>query len=239
MNSKYIIIIFLLCLPLFTRAQQALSINGVIFKQDAADRISQATITDMQSQVIMMSDELGGFTIKASKGDTLIFNKNGYTPQKLAVSGPGDMAVYMQPARVLPEVAVKAESPKNELDDVKNVYRSKGLYFDGNPPWTAFLLSPLTAFYELFGTDAKNERHFAQFSKNETEAIEVDKRYTHDLVKRVTGLPDEDVTKFMQQYRPSYEDMKAWNDYDLIAHIKKYLIYFKKHKDGIPVQKLY
>lgn len=216
-----------------------MSINGVLFKKTTSDRVSQATITDIQNQVIMMSDELGGFTIKAAKGDTLIFNKKGYTQQKQVVTGPGDMVVYMQPILVLQEVTVKGETPKRELEDIRNVYRSKGLYFDGKPPWTAFIFSPFTAFYELLGSDAKHERHFAQFAKNEMEAVEVDRRYTKDLVKRVTGLSNDDVIKFMQQYHPSYDDMRSWNDYDLVSHIKKYLVYFNKHKDGIPVQKLY
>jgi hypothetical protein len=102
----------------------------------------------------------------------------------------------------------------------------------------AFIASPLTAFYELFSQDAANERHFIKYSKNEQEAIAVDVRYTKELVKRVTGLPDDEVIKFMQQYRPSYEDIQAWNDYELISHIKKYLVYYNSHKDGEPEQKL-
>jgi hypothetical protein len=240
MNFKHIVISLLFCLPLFTYAQQQeMSINGIFFRQNTSDRIAQATITDTRSQVIMMSDELGGFTIKAAKGDTLIFNKSGYTPFKQVVTGPGDLVIYLHPVVVLPQVTIKGESKKQELNDVTNEYRSKGLYFDGKPPWYEFIASPLTAFYELFGQDAKNERHFIRFSKMEMEAIAVSNRYNKPLVKRVTQLSDADVDKFMQQYTPSYEDIQQWNDYDLITHIKKYLVYFNKHKDGIPVQKLY
>jgi len=240
MNLKHTIITLLLCVPVFTYAQrQEMSINGIFYRKNTADRIAQATVSNVQNQIIMMSDELGGFTIKAAKGDTLIFNKNGYTPQRQVVTGPGDLVIYMQPVVVLPQVTIKGESTKQELNDVTNVYRSKGLYFDGKPPWYEFIASPLTAFYEIFSQDAKNERHFIKFSKMEMEAIAVSNRYNKPLVKRVTNLSDADVEKFMQQYSPSYEDIKQWNDYDLISHIKKYLVYFNKHKDGIPIQKLY
>jgi hypothetical protein len=239
MKLKYCIIIFMLCLPLFTKAQQEFEIKGIIFKRETADRVAQATITDMQNQVVMMSDELGGFTIKTAKGDTLLFKRAGYMPLKQVVTGPADIAVYMQPIIQLQEVVIKGESPKKEIDDIKAVYRSKGLYFDGKPPWYEFIASPLTAFYELFSADAKHERHFIKFSKMEMEAIAVSNRYNKPLVKRVTNLSDTDVEKFMQQYSPSYEDIQQWNDYDLISHIKKYLVYFNKHKDGIPIQKLY
>lgn len=187
----------------------------------------------------MMSDELGGFNIPASKGDTLLFKKTGYTEQKQVVSGPNDIVVYMQPIIVLQQVNIQGQSTKQELNSVINDYRSKGLYFDGHPPLMAFIASPITAFYELFSADATNERHFAKFSKNELEAIEVSKRYTPQLVKQVTHLPDNDVVKFMQQYTPSYEDMQGWNDYELISHIKHYLEYYKRHKDGPDLQRLY
>jgi len=186
----------------------------------------------------MMSDELGGFTIKTAIGDTLLFSKEGYGSLKQVVVSAADMVVYMQPIVSLKQVTIQGESSKQELNDVTNTYRSKGLYFDGRPPFMAFIASPLTAFYELFSQDAANERHFIKFSKNEQEAIAVDGRYTKELVKRVTGLPDDEVIKFMQQYRPSYEDIQGWNDYELISHIKRYLSYYNKHKDGVADQKL-
>ena len=159
--------------------------------------------------------------------------------QKQVVITSNDIIVYMQPIIVLQQVNVHGQSAKQELNGVMNDYRSKGLYFDGHPPLMAFIASPLTAFYELFSSDAINERHFARFSKDELQAIEVSKRYTPQLVKQVTKLPDEYVVKFMQQYTPSYEDMRTWNDYELIKHIKHYLEYYKTHKDGIQSEKLY
>jgi hypothetical protein len=233
---RFFIISSLFILPLFSFAQQKeISINVAVYRQNTSERVAQALVTDLKSQVIMMSDELGGFTIKTAVGDTLLFNKTGYAPLKQVVTGPADIVVYMQPVVVLQGVTVKAENSKKELNDVINTYRSKGLYFDGKPPLSLFSPfggSPITGFYELFSRDATNERRFIKFSKEESEAIAVDSRYTKSLVKRVTNLSDDEVIKFMQQYRPSYEDLKEWNDYELISHIKKYLVYYKQHPNG-------
>lgn len=239
--KKYSILIIFLCLHSFSYAQQVLNIKGIVLKKGSAERISQATITDMNSQVVMMSDELGGFTIKAVQGDSLLINKNGYASQKIAVVDANDLVVSMQTAIQLKEVTIKGKTTKQELNEVVNTYRSKGLYFDGKPPWWTFIPfggSPITGLYELFSKDAANERRFMRFSKNESEAVEVDRRYTKDLVKSVTKLPDEEVVKFMITFRPSYEDMKEWNDYQLIQYIKKNLAYYQKNKDK-PSQKLY
>jgi hypothetical protein len=242
MNSHrfkiYLLLTTLLCFSQFIQAQ-GFTVKGIFFRKNSDERIASATVTNLKSQQIMMSDELGGFSIPASKGDTLLFKKTGYTDQTQVVINPNDVIIYMQPIIVLQQVNIQGQSTKQELNGVMNDYRSKGLYFDGHPPLMAFIASPLTAFYELFSADAINERHFAKFSKNELEAISVSKRYTPQLVKQVTNLSDEDVVKFMQQYTPSYEDMRTWNDYDLIKHIKHYLEYYKTHKDGIQSEKLY
>jgi len=240
--KTYIILLPLYCLPFFASAQHEVALSGMIYKKSSSERIAQVTVTDMRSLSTMVSDELGVFNIKVAMGDTLVFNKNGYTQLKVTISSLNDMFIYMQPIVHLDEVTIKAKSAQQEMNDVVNTYRSKGLYFDGKPPITAFLPfggSPITGFYEMFSRDAANERRFIRFSKSEMEAIQVDKRYNKQLVKRVTALPDSDVVKFMQQYTPSYEDIKEWNDYELISHIKKYLEYYNKHKDGMPLQKLY
>lgn len=235
-------IFFISMLPCIACAQQTFTLNGVFYIKNTSDRIAQAIVTDAKTNVIMMSDELGGFSIKTSIGDTLLINKTGYVPQKLAVTSPKDIVIYLSPIVTLPEVTVKEETKQQEMNDVVNTYRSKGLYFDGRPPallFNPFGGSPITGFYELFSKDARNERHFIKFTKNEKEAIAVNNRYTPKLVKQVTALPDTDVTKFMQQYTPSFEDLKQWNDYELISHIKHYLEYYKKNKEGVKLQKLY
>ena len=70
----------------------------------------------------------------------------------------------------------------------------------------------------------------------------VDKRYTKELVKSVTKMSSNDeVEKFMVAYRPSYDNMKEWNDYQLIQYIKKSYNYYLKIKDRpeAKLQKLY
>lgn len=234
MNLRKLLFIIPLFMARMASAQQEFTVNGVLYKASTSERISQAVITDLKSNVIMMSDELGGFRIKVAEGDTLLINKNGFTPQKAVITGTGDVLVYLTPIKQLAEVTIKEKSEKQEMADVMNTYRSKGLYFDGKPSAWSFINSPLTGLHELLGRDAANERHFIQYTKDESEAAAVDRRYTPKLVKQVTGLSDDDVTRFMQQYRPSFDDIKQWNDYDLINHIKKYLVYFKKHKDDAP-----
>ena len=188
----------------------------------------------------MMSDELGGFGIKTSIGDTLEITKTGYTPQRIAITNNNDLVVYLQPIVELNQVTIKSKSKQQELSEVMKEYRSQGIYNDGKSlPFWQFVNSPITAFYNLFGKAPAQARRFAEYAKNEQEASTVDKRYTKELVKSVTKMTsDDEVDKFMVAYRPSYQDMKKWNDYQLIQYIKKSFAYYQKNKDR-PSQKLY
>jgi hypothetical protein len=221
-----------------TAFSQSITVKGIIFKKSTTDRVSQALINDLNNKVIMMSDELGMFSISASVGDTLVITKSNYTPLRITVVNQQDLALYLQPVIELNQVTIKGETKKQELHDVMKQYKSEGVFNDGKslPFWQAFN-SPATELYQLFGKSPAQARRFAAYSKTELENTEVDKRYTKELVKSITKLPDDEVIKFMQLYTPSYQDIKEWNDYKLISYIKKNLAYYQKTKN-IPQQKL-
>jgi hypothetical protein len=214
--------------------QQILTIRGVVSKKLSAERVSQVIIHDLKSNEIMMSDELGGFTVKAAIGDTLLFTKRDYTDQKIVVVNGSDMAVYMQPVIVLSTVTVQGQSTKQELNDVMAGYKQDGVFNNGKSlPALAFLTSPITGLYNLFGSEPARARHFAAYSSAELEAAAVDRRYNLALVKRVTNAPDSIAKEFMLYYTPSYEDLKGWNDYDLMKQVKRRFDYYDKNKQRI------
>lgn len=219
-------------------AQQTTIIRGVIFRKSSTERVSQVLINDLNNKNIMMSDDLGMFRINASIGDTLLITKKDFTPVKITVQSNDDLSLYLQPVVELNQVTIKGETKKQELNDVMKQYRSQGIFYDGKSlPVFAFLNSPLTGFYNLFGKKPREARHFAAYAKTELENNEIDKRYTKSLVQSVTKLPDDEAVKFMQVYTPSYQDIMQWNDYQLISYIKKNFAFYKKHKDQ-PSQQL-
>ncbi len=178
-----------------------------------------------------MSDDLGMFSIVTAIGDTLLITKKEYAPFKIRVDSKADLMIGLQPMLALKEVKIVGQTKKQELKEVMKQYNSKGIFNQGNslPVWE-FLNSPLTGLYNIFGKGPRDERHFAEYAKAELQNTAVDKRYTKDLVKNITKLPDEEVTKFMLLYTPSYQDIEEWNDYQLISYIKKNLSFYKRNK---------
>jgi len=233
-----ILLIMFFCLSLSAVGQKVLTIHGVVSKKLSAERVSQVLITDLRSRDVMMSDELGWFTVKAAVGDTLLFSKADYTDQKIVITNGSDLPVYMQPVIHLATVSVKGETKKQELNDVMADYKKQGTFYDGKPPALSFLTSPLTGLYELFGKTPGEAKRFKAYTRGELEYTEVQRRYTLELVKRVTNAPDSTAKKFMEYYTPSYEDLKEWNDYDLIKQIKKSYAYYDENKDSIDLPHL-
>ena len=218
-------------------AQQ--KINGLVLKTGDNARIAQALVTNLKSHIIIMTDELGMFNIKAVPGDTLLITKKGYYTVKQAVLNSTDAIVYMQPDEgiQLDEVTIKEQSKKRELTDVMQDYRAQGSFFNGKPPALIFLTSPITGLYELFGKTPRRAAHFARFARAELEQDEINRRYNREFVKRVTGIAtDDEAQKFMDIYSPSFEDLKSWNDYDLVKNVKRWYQYYKKN--DTPVQPL-
>jgi hypothetical protein len=219
----------LLICRLHANAQEA---KGTTYRKISNDRLPGVLVTNLKTRSTITTDELGNYSISANKGDTLLFTKSDYTVQKQEYEGFG-MVVYMQPEFKLAEVRITGQTKRQELKEIMGVYRSKGTFYDGKPPALSFLSSPLTGFYELFGKNPGRARRFATFAKRELEATEVDRRYNATLVMRVTGLKDSvEVQKFMGFWRPSYEDLKIWADYDLMKHISTNYQYYKRSGDN-------
>lgn len=234
----FIIILFSISFLMQAHAQQTFVVRGVISRSVSVERIAQVLITNLRSRDIKMSDELGWFSIDATVGDTLLFNKLNYTDQKIVITAKADIPVYMQPVIVLDQVTINGQTKRQELNEVMGDYRKQGIYYNGKPPVLSFLTSPLTGIYELFGKGPSNARRFAQFSKGELEYAEVRRRYNVALVARVTNTSDTVAKKFMEYYTPSYEDLKGWNDYELIKHIRTSYEYYDKSADKVKLQQL-
>lgn len=223
----FTLFIMLLC-TVYAHAQEA---KGTTYRKISNDRLAGVKITNLKNRNSTLSDELGNYTLKANTGDTLEFTKADFTVQKQEYEG-FSMVVYMQPGFKLGEVRIVGQTKRQELKEIMGAYKSQGTFYNGKPPVLSFLTNPVTGFYELFGKTPGRARRFATFAKRELEATEVDRRYNSSLVMRVTGLTDStEVSKFMSFWRPSYEDLKIWPDYDLMRHITTNYNYYKKNGD--------
>jgi hypothetical protein len=229
------------CLALSASAQQLFTVKGIIFRKNTPITVSQAVVSNLSRKNIAatMSDDLGDFHIQAEMGDTLLFKKTDYAVQTMVVQSHVDLSVYLQPVIHLNEVNIKDISKAREMSNVLDDYKKKGQYYTLKPSALSMATSPLTGLYELFGKGSAEARKFRQYSIDEQERTAVRKRYTKKLVQQVTNMPENEVADFMLAFTPSYEDIKGWNDYDIINYIKRSFGYFQNNKNSLKIQKLY
>lgn len=232
---------FTLCLlaPLLLRAQSEFTLQGVLFKKGTGERLAQASIINLRTNTQVVSNDLGGFQIATLLGDSLRISKKGFTTKLLAVLSQQNLVLQLQPVIELQEVTIKGETKKQELESVMNDYRKNGSFYKGKPPALAFIKSPITAVYELFGKTPNQAKRFGKFMEKDLEQSQVDRMFTRAFVKDITKLDDDNLGAFMDSFRPSYEQVSKWNEYDLINYVKKSLDSFNNGNIKPPLPKLY
>jgi len=234
-----ILIAFFVCLTCSVSAQQLSFYKGVVFKKNSPVTIESVSVKNLsRKDVEVLTDGVGSFRIQAALGDSLLFKKDDYTPQIIVIQNYSPLAVYMQAIIHLNTVTVKEVSQEKAMKDVMDNYKKKGQYSTLDPSVMSVIKSPLTGLYELFGKSPDQARKFRQYTKEEMERMEVAKRYNRPLVKKITNMPDEDLEDFMFNFTPNVEDIRVWNDYDIVSYIKRSYAYFKDNRDDYKLQKL-
>ena len=210
--------------------------EGAILEKGTNSRISKALVRNKRLNHQILTDNLGLFSIIASPGDTLEISHPDYIKQELVVAGSADLIIYLQVSNLLREVAIKGESARERLAEVETSFRKKGIYYKGRPPLkllSPFGGSPLTFFYELLSKDGKRARRFGEYAQSENDYYEVASRFNDYSIKRVTAIKDDELQAFKLAFWPSVEQIRTWNDFDLLNYIKTSFSKFKSKSSPI------
>ena len=206
-------------------------VKGLIFRTATIQRLAKVSVENKTANKLVYSDVLGNFSIDANIGDTLIFKKEGFSEQEKVISIKQNLVIYLNAAQVLAEVVVKEQSKKREQQEILDGYRSKGVFYNGNPPLLVYIFSPLTALNELIGKDANNAKSFGNYIARENAESNVDTHFNPAVIKTAVKIKDNELAEFMYLHRPKPEQVIYWNYYDDLAYVRKvYQIYLKRKK---------
>jgi TonB-linked SusC/RagA family outer membrane protein len=109
-NYQYIFCLIVWCLPLLTIAQQKISGRVV---SEIKQPVTGATVNKIGSDLNVITDATGAFTIDASPSDTLMITNVGYVTQMIKASEAG-LIKLKQEVKGLTEVVVTALGIKRE-----------------------------------------------------------------------------------------------------------------------------
>ncbi|WP_262249287.1 carboxypeptidase-like regulatory domain-containing protein [Parapedobacter soli] len=219
-RSLLVLFVSMWFLPIRVDAQETGPIRGIVVEAGTSKRLGSATITNTNTGQSAVSNSLGTFEITASVGDTLDVLLMGYEAVHTEVKTLSDILIDMKPGSILlDEVDVNRTSKEAELRDAMRGYRKQGVYFDGKPPALAYVFNPITSLYELLGRTPRNARRFSNYMERELAETDVDRKFSRTKIQELTGLTGDDLTNFMFWYRPSYEQVQYWGDYDITNYI--------------------
>ena len=229
---KPLLLSFLLFLVAISASGQSnFVLKGLIFRTATSQRVGKVSVENKTAEKQSYSDEMGSFTIEAKLGDTLIFRKDGFSELEKIIAKRQNLVIYLNAAQVLAEVVVKEQSKKREQQEILDGYRSKGVFYNGNPPLLVYIFSPLTALNELIGKDANNAKRFGNYVARENAESNVDTHFNPTIIRTAVKIKDNELAEFMYLHRPKPEQVIYWNYYDDLAYVRKvYQVYLKRKK---------
>ncbi len=211
-------------------AQQEIILKGAVIEKGTSTRVAAAQVINKRLGISVVSSDFGLFQIKAVPGDTLLVVKIEYSDAEAVVPAGKDLIVYLDRGRTLKEVNITGQTKKQELNDIKRDFKNKGAFYQGKPPFLSFLFKPLTAVYELFGRTPKNARRFGRYYETEMQQTLIDGFFNEIIIQNNTDLKGESLEKYMMDYRPEYEKVKNWTEYDAVKYIRES---YKKYTDTL------
>lgn len=238
-RNYYIAILF--CLLSSILKAQTVTVSGNVYDISGRRPIESVIVHSNTNHTI--TDSLGRYIITVKSKDSVWFSLFGKNTQKYAVDTMEDLHNFNIMIHVtgidLPEVRVrnsyyKLDSLQNRMDYAK--------YFNYQPPGLK-----LSNTQNLFGSGGltigfdldeiinmfrvKRNRNI-QFLQKRLISQEQEKyvtyRFTKRFVQKLTHLQGEELTRFMDYCKPSYEVLGLLNDLELGYYIEQKYAAFKK-----------
>jgi len=208
-------------------------VNGKVYETGTEITLQGASVINKTTQKGELTDRYGYFSVDGKVGDTIEIRLIGYVPKTFAIP-PGSKIIVQNVFLTikkfqLQNVQVLAR-PDFKRDSLLNRQENAAIFNYKKP--TVLNATLNTIFHPLSGVDnlihnqkRKRLRNFQDKLETQEQDRYIDSRYSRQLVSGLTGLQGEELETFMKLYRPSFEDLQSYTEYDLYSRVKE------DHKD--------
>lgn len=238
---RYTTIIFFIILLLSAEKVFAqYRVKGYVYDSSRAYAIELVTVQTTAGRMTL-TDSTGFYSIEVAEKDSVWFSFLGRPTPKYPVLKIADVSRFDISLRLKADVmkVVKIRTRNYKEDSLLN-RKDYAKAFDFKRPSFGSMTSVTSSGV---GFDIGEIIRLFQFRKNRTmekfrERLEqeekdkfIDHRFTKGLVKRLTGIVQEDeLADFMKKYRPTFEFAAGTSDYDFQFFIKIAYDEYKKTK---------
>jgi hypothetical protein len=221
---------------------QERTIQGIVFDSSTKQRLSRVYIYNTRTHKGFYNNTKGEFSTSVLNGDVLVAAVEGYSVDTLTVRSQSTLLFYLRRSSVylrevtITDTALNAqERLRRNQQEYKDAYRkgdARDILQVGGANGTGGAGLGIDALWSLLSREGKNARYLQKIIERDYRDQIINYRYNPRLVSQVTGLKDEQLIDFMQQYRPSYFFATDANDYVLIEYIKTSYQRYKKQPNA-------
>lgn len=207
-------------------AQQ--SIRGTVTDGQDGRALANVVIQNIHTSGGTTTDSNGAFAIGAEKGQLVEFRRLGYKTKRLRIPmgivPPFFRIVLDKGAIELDEVTIRKQFEDYKRDSTRyaEMYQA---------PLRVGRLSDAEKFQDPFLALSPSRRKIwafqEEYQRNE-ELRYVDYHFSEKRIAAITGLKGDSLIAYRNQFRPSYEAVRSWNEYELFSYIKKTAAFFRR-----------
>lgn len=227
-----------ICICLLAFSAQAQSVlQGTLLGRDSLP-LAGATIQNIRTKAITVSDNNGMYIINVNATDTILFRAVGYYPLAMNVKIiPPVLYLRSQAVDLQGIEIVKRNYLKDSLDRREEYGRSFNFR---RPRFTEMVkIVPMGIAFDIHkiyeGLSLKRMKRSEVFRSrliNFEHEQYIDQVFTPELVARYTGMDGDSLKQFMRSYRPDFAFVHGISSYDLLFYIKTSATKFRTQGDS-------
>jgi co-chaperonin GroES (HSP10) len=221
------VLVILFCFICARTLAQETSVSGIIFDADSKDRLSRVNVLNLTTGASVYNNINGVFTIDVTPGDKLVFKQAEHFADTIKIQSYIPLAIYLR------RIAIQLKQVNifdTLMDPQKRMAQKRRDYsmIYGSIASKDFLtLTPgagvglgIDAIYNSISRKGRNAAHLRETIENDYRRDVVDYRFNKTMVGRITGLKGQQLTDFMNKYRPGYYFLANASEYEFITSIK-------------------
>ncbi len=197
--------------------------------------LAGVTVMNSAGKSFALTDKNGNYSIPAQEDDKLVFTISGYEPDTLPVENymfytRMDITLHVR-SLLLKGITVVATDYRTDSLNRRAYYshlldRKEPGITGRNTPASGFgiVFSPLSHF----SRESRQRKELRKRLERAEKDNYIDRLFSAELVKRVTGLEGDSLRLFMYRYRPSYDFCRKTSSPEMLVYISDKLKEFRK-----------
>jgi len=210
--------LFLVCLLLSVRTSFAILMKGRVYDMKTGQPMANVNVVNTFTELGMTTDSTGLFTLSVEKGHLVELRRIGYKIVRVRIE-----------TETLPYYNLGMKEGAFDLDEVEikgNNYVIDSIERRETYKWAIehYTLDGLEVIEHPFDALSKRNRQIWAFQKRyeyfEKEKF-VDYVFNAKLIAKLTQIDSAHIEEFRRIYRPPYEQIKMWKEYEFLEYIKR------------------